>query len=340
MPNKAAKGASRSKKVTPKAKTRVLRKGLHKKLNHNKDVKAKMNNRGNAASTAASGSTGRANFRQQVLETLQREAAQENLKVMQSARGGSSATEEGMQDMLEEPCIVPVEQQSQPALQVKTPKRKTEAPKTLEAVQAVAQRRHADFTGKAEASLGLTAAGDAADPDGSRRAFYKVFTNVVQNSDVVLHVLDARDPLGCRCVDVERYVLQRNPNAKIVLLLNKIDLVPRENVQAWLKYLREEAPTVAFKCATAKGAQHTSQKSVNQKMSKSNIQDVGGNASLGADTLLQLLKNYARNRGIKTAITVGVIGFPNVGKSSLINSLMRTRTVATGATPGLTRQAQ
>ena len=39
----------------------------------------------------------------------------------------------------------------------------------------------------------------------------------------------------------------------------------------------------------------------------------------------QLLKNYCRNRGLKTAITVGVIGYPNVGKSSVINSLKRAK---------------
>jgi nuclear GTP-binding protein len=61
---------------------------------------------------------------------------------------------------------------------------------------------------------------------------------------------------------------------------------------------------------------------------------------LGADTLLQLLKNYARSHKIKKAITVGIIGFPNVGKSSLINSLKRTRAVNTGARPGVTRSSQ
>ena len=34
------------------------------------------------------------------------------------------------------------------------------------------------------------------------------------------------------------------------------------------------------------------------------------------DAMLQLLKNYSRSRGIKTAITVGIVGYPNVGKSS------------------------
>jgi nuclear GTP-binding protein len=52
---------------------------------------------------------------------------------------------------------------------------------------------------------------------------------------------------------------------------------------------------------------------------------VRGSECLGADALLQLLKNYARSADIKTAITVGVVGLPNVGKSSVINSLKRTR---------------
>jgi hypothetical protein len=34
----------------------------------------------------------------------------------------------------------------------------------------------------------------------------------------------------------------------------------------------------------------------------------GGQDSLGGETLLQLLKNYARNRNMKTAITVGIVG--------------------------------
>jgi len=58
--------------------------------------------------------------------------------------------------------------------------------------------------------------------DNSRRHFYKEFKKVVASADVVLQVLDARDPLGCRCADVERYIRSVNPGKKIILVLNKI----------------------------------------------------------------------------------------------------------------------
>lgn len=61
---------------------------------------------------------------------------------------------------------------------------------------------------------------------------------------------------------------------------------------------------------------------------------------LGADSLLQLLKNYCRTNGVKTSITVGIIGYPNVGKSSLINSLKRSRAVGVSSTAGFTRTVQ
>jgi len=57
------------------------------------------------------------------------------------------------------------------------------------------------------------------------------------------------------------------------------------------------------------------------------------------------MKNYARTGGssrqqAKKTITIGVIGFPNVGKSSIINSLKRSKAAKVGNTPGVTRSMQ
>ena len=65
--------------------------------------------------------------------------------------------------------------------------------------------------------------------------------------------------------------------------------------------------------------------------------------AVGTENLLNILKNYSRVEGdakAKSLITVGVIGFPNVGKSSLINSLKRSKAAATGNMPGVTKQMQ
>ena len=80
------------------------------------------------------------------------------------------------------------------------------------------------------------------------------------------------------------------------------DLVPRENAQAWLRYLRHTTPTLPFKSAGSH--------------QRSNL------SSSTAPALLRLLKAYKPS---SQSITVGIVGYPNVGKSSLINSLKRSK---------------
>lgn len=55
---------------------------------------------------------------------------------------------------------------------------------------------------------------------------------VIEAADVVLEVLDARDPQGCRCPQVEQAVVQAGANKKLVLVLNKIGKL--ESQQSWV----------------------------------------------------------------------------------------------------------
>jgi len=180
------------------------------------------------------------------------------------------------------------------------------------------------------------------DAGGStRRAFFKHLRSVMEKADIILEVLDARDPMACRSAAVESLALAQRPPKRVVLVLNKIDLVPAAAVQAWLIHLRREFPTIAFKASTQTQRSNLAAAGggvVNKATQSGEV--LTGSGAAGADTLLQLIKNYARSHDIKRAVTVGIVGYPNVGKSSIINSLKRSKAVGVSATPGFTRCMQ
>eukprot|EP00825_Cyclidium_porcatum_P051564 TRINITY_DN9532_c0_g1_i3.p2 TRINITY_DN9532_c0_g1~~TRINITY_DN9532_c0_g1_i3.p2 ORF type:complete len:145 (-),score=28.10 TRINITY_DN9532_c0_g1_i3:194-628(-) len=108
--------------------------------------------------------------------------------------------------------------------------------------------------------------------------------------------------------------------------------------------MRREYATVLFKANTQQQSGHLSQNTLFKKSLKQREQIaedmLSSNKAVGAENLLQLIKNYSKQDGVKQSVTVGVIGYPNVGKSSVINSLKRSKACGVSSQPGFTKHLQ
>ncbi|GJN73041.1 GTP-binding protein [Purpureocillium lilacinum] len=144
----------------------------------------------------------------------------------------------------------------------------------------------------------------------SRKTYDKVFKQVIEQADVVLYVLDARDPEGTRSREVERSIMAAAAGGKrLILVLNKVDLIPPKVLRDWLIYLRRYFPTLPLRASGGAPNAHTF-----------NHRDLTQQST--SATLFKALKSFAASRQLKRAVSVGVIGYPNVGKSSVINALL------------------
>ncbi|XP_034831172.1 uncharacterized protein Ns2 [Maniola hyperantus] len=130
---------------------------------------------------------------------------------------------------------------------------------------------------------------------GMSRRIWNELYKVIDSSDVLLQVLDARDPMGTRSPYVEKFLREEKPHKQLIFILNKVDLVPNWVTQRWVAILSSEYPTIAFHASMTH--------------------------PFGKGSLINLLRQFAKLHIDKKQISVGFIGYPNVGKSSVINTL-------------------
>jgi nuclear GTP-binding protein len=83
-----------------------------------------------------------------------------------------------------------------------------------------------DVDGEDETEKQLTMAIEPVFDKGQSKRIWNELYKVIDCSDVVIHVLDARDPVGTRCRSVEKYLKEEAPHKHLIFVLNKCDLVP------------------------------------------------------------------------------------------------------------------
>ncbi|XP_054458684.1 large subunit GTPase 1 homolog [Anoplopoma fimbria] len=247
--------------------------------------------------------------------------------------------------------------------------------------------------------------------------FWRQLWRVIERSDVVVQIVDGRNPLLFRCADLELYVKEASEHKVNMLLVNKADLLTREQRRTWARRFQKEGMRAVFWSAlaesdrldaeekgmeveepecvesdeeeeeeegqpdnevtTQKGADGEEEMEEEEEEQDSGTDEeqrekitvgeedwhtcsegeddeedgtVGSsnkssfhNSSrlLHKDELLEMFKAVHNGPRCKEGeLTVGLVGYPNVGKSSTINTILRNKKVSVSATPGHTKHFQ
>ncbi|KAE8904385.1 hypothetical protein PF005_g15525 [Phytophthora fragariae] len=168
----------------------------------------------------------------------------------------------------------------------------------------------------------------------------KDLKHAVQAADVVLVVLDARDPQGSRALSLEDGLVAKGQK-KVVLVLNKVDLISVDTAQKWVNYLRRFHPTIPVRALNAK-ISDSSKKTRQEKGHKAlydRQQEISGMRDNGEVQPLRVFLDELADKAEKN-LNVAVLGYPNVGKSTLINSIKRKQVVNVSSNPQSTKTAQ
>ena len=143
----------------------------------------------------------------------------------------------------------------------------------------------------------------------------KALVEQLKRVDAVLEVRDARIPLATHHPQMSRWI----GNKGRILVLNRVDMIPPRAKEQWQDWFKVHQETPYFTNAQ---------------------QGQGVVAVAKAAQAVGAAMNQRRSvRGMRPRpVRVVVLGFPNVGKSALINRLLKRKVVESARRPGVTRQ--
>ncbi|KND93934.1 Large subunit GTPase 1 [Tolypocladium ophioglossoides CBS 100239] len=195
---------------------------------------------------------------------------------------------------------------------------------------------------------------------------------VIERSDLVVQIVDARNPLLFRSEDLGTYVKAVDPKKENLLLINKADMMSLRQRKAWAKHLKRAG--IAYRFFSAQLAKELNeardrdsesdeepqpsfsrragkQPATEQDSSSEEESEDDGGGEIGdededtqiltVEELEDIFLRYApENADADHKLQVGLVGYPNVGKSSTINALIGAKKVSVSSTPGKTKHFQ
>ncbi|KAJ2454911.1 hypothetical protein EV183_001172 [Coemansia sp. RSA 2336] len=203
---------------------------------------------------------------------------------------------------------------------------------------------------------------------------------VLERSHLVVQIVDARNPLLFRSEDLEQYVKEIDENKRTLLLVNKADMLTERQRETWAEYFGEHGIRHLFFSAKESNeqlqqeraqdeAEQLAQDLTRHTLTDEQLDEAEEEAAEQEEAqpkpdfeaqvqAVELSPEQLRTRVLAPAelvavlmrespqadqggrVVIGLVGYPNVGKSSTINAVVGSKRVNVGTMPGKTKHFQ
>jgi large subunit GTPase 1 len=163
---------------------------------------------------------------------------------------------------------------------------------------------------------------------------------------VLIIILDGRNPLYFRCPDLEGYIKDVNNDKEVFFIINKSDLLSDDVRKSWAEYFAEHKMKYVFFSALEEivKIENEEDEPITESIKEDKKEEVS--LDIKIHNREELIKVFKSLTGTKKKYknhdfySIGFIGYPNVGKSSVINVLMKKKRVGVAMMPGKTKHYQ